>query len=48
MLTIVRMMWLFIILSLGGGAVLWVAISAYIRVHRQMKRNAPKGQAGNE
>jgi hypothetical protein len=42
------MMWLFIILALGGGAVLWVAISAYIRVQRQMKRNASKGQSGKE
>jgi len=48
MLTIVRMMWLFIILSLGGRRIIKKKISAYIRVHRQMKRNVSKGQAGKE
>jgi hypothetical protein len=42
------MMWWFIILALGTGAVLWVGISAYLRVRQQMKHDVPKGPAGKE
>jgi hypothetical protein len=42
------MMWWFIILSLSAGAVLWVGISAYLRVRRQMKQGGSQGTAGKE
>jgi hypothetical protein len=38
------MVWWFIILLLSTGAVLWVGISAYLRVRRQMKEKVPRGR----
>lgn len=38
------MVWWFIILSLSTGAVLWVGVSAYLRVRRQMKQQLPKSK----
>ena len=32
------MSWWFLILALGGGAVLWAGISAYLRVRSHMKQ----------
>jgi len=31
------MSWWFLILALGGGAVLWAGIAAYLRVRRHLK-----------
>jgi hypothetical protein len=42
------MIWWFVILSLSTGAVLWVGVSAYLRVRRQLKENVSKGPASKE
>lgn len=34
------MIWLFLILACGGGAVLWAGIAAYLRVRRHLKVSA--------
>jgi hypothetical protein len=31
------MLWLFLILACGGGAVVWAAIAVYLRVRHHMK-----------
>jgi hypothetical protein len=38
------MVWWFIILACSTGLVLWVGVSAYLRVRRQMKQKVPRGK----
>jgi hypothetical protein len=33
------MLWWFLILAVGTGAVVWVALAAYLRVRRHMKKS---------
>jgi len=41
------MIWWFLILAAGAGAVVWATTSAYVRVHRHLKdASAPKKEAG--
>jgi len=43
------MIWWFLILAAGAGAVVWAATSAYLRVHRHMKNaSASKKEAGEQ
>jgi hypothetical protein len=37
-------MWWFIILACSAGVVLWVGISAYLRVRRQLKQSGPRSK----
>jgi hypothetical protein len=36
------MIWWFLILAVGAGAVLWAAVAAYLGVRRHMKSSAVK------
>lgn len=40
------MIWLFLILAVSGGAVLWAGIAIYFRIRSHMKPGA-KGTAGD-
>jgi hypothetical protein len=40
------MIWLFLILACGGGAVLWAWIAAYLRVRRHLKAAAAIRKSG--
>jgi hypothetical protein len=40
------MIWLFLILACGGGAVLWAGIAAYLRVRRHLKAAAAIRKSG--
>jgi hypothetical protein len=42
------MIWLFLILALSGGAVLWAAVAAYLRVRRHIKSAAALKKSGME
>ncbi len=44
------MLWWFLILACGGGAVVWAAIAVYLRVRQHMKNSngASKGKLGSE
>jgi hypothetical protein len=37
----VRMLWWFLILACGGGAVVWAAIAVYVRVRQHMNSSDP-------
>jgi len=37
-LILVRMIWWFLIVAVAGGAVLWAALSAYVRVRQGLSR----------
>jgi hypothetical protein len=38
MLNLVRMIWWFLIVAIAAGAVLWAALSAYIRVRQGLTK----------
>jgi len=41
------MLWWFLILACGAGAVLWAALAAYLRVRRHMKIPSTTMNKGN-
>ena len=43
----VRMLWLFLILACGGGAVVWAAIAVYLRVRQHMKNSNDPSKGNN-
>jgi hypothetical protein len=42
------MIWWFLILAFSSGAVLWVGISFYLHVRRQMKHDDPSREAAGD
>jgi putative exporter of polyketide antibiotics len=42
------MLWWFLILACGAGAVLWAGIAAYLRVRRHLKASSAAAAKGAE